>query len=103
VKKLLNRVPALAIPTENGGRTGLHQAAIAVHAEVAKLLVVRKGPEAVTMRRVAKAVGITPMALYRHVADRDDLLNSLADAGFQELDLAASKDLSVKPKLKAKW
>jgi AcrR family transcriptional regulator len=45
----------------------------------------REGPDAVTMRRVAKAVGITPMALYRHVADRDDLLNSLANAGFQDL------------------
>jgi len=37
------------------------------------------------MRRVARAVGITPMALYRHFADRDGLLNALADAGFAEL------------------
>ena len=51
----------------------------------ARKLLDREGPDAVTMRRVAKAVGITPMALYRHVADRDDLLNSLADAGFQDL------------------
>jgi AcrR family transcriptional regulator len=51
----------------------------------ARRLLDREGPDAVTMRRVAKAVGITPMALYRHVADRDDLLNSLADAGFQDL------------------
>ncbi|HEY1499863.1 MAG TPA: TetR/AcrR family transcriptional regulator [Acidobacteriaceae bacterium] len=45
----------------------------------------REGTEAVTMRRVAKAVGITPMALYRHFADRDGLLNALAEAGFVEL------------------
>ena len=45
----------------------------------------REGTEAVTMRRVAKAVRITPMALYRHYADRDGLLNALADAGFAEL------------------
>lgn len=45
----------------------------------------REGSEAVTMRRVAKAVGITPMALYRHYADRDGLLNALADGGFGEL------------------
>lgn len=37
------------------------------------------------MRRVAKAVGITPMAVYRHFADRDSLVNALADAGFEEL------------------
>jgi AcrR family transcriptional regulator len=30
-------------------------------------------------------VGITPMALYRHYADREGLLNALADAGFAEL------------------
>ena len=45
----------------------------------------REGATAVTMRRVAKAVGITPMALYRHFADRDGLLNALGDAGFEEL------------------
>jgi AcrR family transcriptional regulator len=48
-------------------------------------LVQREGADAVTMRRVAKSVGITPMALYRHFADRDGLLNALADAGFEEL------------------
>jgi len=50
------------------------------------------------MRRVAKVVGITPMALYRHVADRDDLLNSLADAGFQDLAArAANASLPANP------
>ena len=38
-----------------------------------------------TMRRVATAVGITPMALYRHYPNRDGLLNTLADTGFAEL------------------
>ena len=37
------------------------------------------------MRRVAKAVGITPMAIYRHYPDRDALLNAIADKGFEEL------------------
>jgi len=37
------------------------------------------------MRRVARAVGITPMALYRHFANREGLLNALADAGFAQL------------------
>jgi AcrR family transcriptional regulator len=51
----------------------------------ARKLLDREGAEAVTMRRVAKAVGITPMAVYRHFADRDGLLNALADAGFGAL------------------
>jgi AcrR family transcriptional regulator len=45
----------------------------------------REGLDGVTMRRVAKSVGITPMALYRHVADRDHLLDLLAEKGFQDL------------------
>ena len=45
----------------------------------------REGAPAITMRRVAKSVGITPMALYRHFEDRDGLLNTLADRGFEVL------------------
>jgi AcrR family transcriptional regulator len=45
----------------------------------------KEGTEAVTMRRVAKAVGITPMAIYRHYRDRTALLNALADEGFEQL------------------
>jgi AcrR family transcriptional regulator len=45
----------------------------------------KEGIEAVTMRRVAKAVRITPMAIYRHYRDRADLLNALADDGFEQL------------------
>jgi len=37
------------------------------------------------MRRVAVAVGITPMAIYRHYPNRAALLNTLADDGFEEL------------------
>ena len=37
------------------------------------------------MRRVAVAVGITPMAIYRHYPNRAALLNALADEGFEEL------------------
>jgi AcrR family transcriptional regulator len=49
------------------------------------LRVEREGAEAVSMRRVAEAVGITAMAIYRHFVDRDGLLNALADEGFAEL------------------
>jgi AcrR family transcriptional regulator len=54
-------------------------------AEKAQLLLEEEGAPAVTMRRVAQAVGITAMALYRHFPDRAGLLNALADAGFEEL------------------
>jgi AcrR family transcriptional regulator len=54
-------------------------------ATAARQLLDKEGEEAVTMRRVAAAVGITPMAVYRHYPDRLGLLNALADEGFQEL------------------
>jgi AcrR family transcriptional regulator len=51
----------------------------------ARRLLDKEGADAVTMRRVAAVVGITAMAVYRHYPDRAGLLNSLADAGFEEL------------------
>jgi AcrR family transcriptional regulator len=51
----------------------------------ARRLLDQEGAEGVTMRRVASAVGITPMALYRHYPNRDGLLNTVADFGFDEL------------------
>ncbi len=48
------------------------------------------------MRRVASAVGITPMALYRHYSNRDGLLNVLADTGFVELSTRLGKLRSAK-------
>ena len=51
----------------------------------ARRLLDREGPDAVTMRRVAQTIGLTPMALYRHVTNRDHLLNALAEAGFEDL------------------
>jgi AcrR family transcriptional regulator len=51
----------------------------------ARRLLDQEGAESVTMRRVATAVGMTPMALYRHYPNRDGLLNTLADTGFVEL------------------
>src|SRR5262245_52091627 len=42
-------------------------------------LLERGGQEAVTMRRVAQAVGVTAMAIYHHFPHRDALLRALAD------------------------
>lgn len=54
-------------------------------AQAARRLLDKEGVEAVTMRRVAEAVGITAMAIYRHYPDREALLKALADEGFEEL------------------
>jgi TetR/AcrR family tetracycline transcriptional repressor len=38
-----------------------------------------EGLEAVSMRRVAREVGVEAMSLYHHVADKDDLLQGVCD------------------------
>jgi AcrR family transcriptional regulator len=53
--------------------------------DCARLILEAEGPEAVTMRRVAKAVGITPMAIYHHFDNREQLLSSISDAEFAKL------------------
>src|SRR5690242_20844373 len=45
----------------------------------------RGGAEAVSMRRIADAVGITPMAIYRHFPNREALLKRLSDDSFQAI------------------
>ncbi len=37
------------------------------------------GLPSVTMRRLAEALGVTPMALYKHVRDREELLDGMVD------------------------
>ena len=56
----------------------------------ARHLLDKEGADAVTMRQVADAVGITAMAVYRHYADRAALLNTLANEGFDELAIQLS-------------
>ena len=45
------------------------------------------GLAAVTLRGLADRLGVTPMALYRHVAGKDDLLDGMADLLYAELDV----------------
>ena len=51
-------------------------------AETALKLLETGGEDGVSMRRVAAAVGITPMAIYHHFADRKALLNFVVDREF---------------------
>ena len=46
-----------------------------------------EGLDAVSMRRVAGDLGVSAMALYRHVADRNDLLLMMAGAATAEFSL----------------
>jgi AcrR family transcriptional regulator len=57
-------------------------------AEAARRILATEGSAAVTMRRVAGDADVTPMAIYRHYANREELLRTIADTTFDELDAA---------------
>ncbi|SFK96626.1 TetR/AcrR family transcriptional regulator C-terminal domain-containing protein [Geodermatophilus ruber] len=44
------------------------------------------GIGAVSMRRLAQHLGVVPMALYKHVADKDELLDGMVDLVLGEID-----------------
>jgi AcrR family transcriptional regulator len=54
-------------------------------AEAALKLLEKEGPTAVTMRRIARAVRITPMAIYHHFPNRAALLKIVTDREFEKL------------------
>ena len=45
------------------------------------------GLEALTMRQLAEMLDVAPMALYRHVANKDDLIDAMIDVVFGEIGL----------------
>jgi TetR/AcrR family transcriptional regulator, tetracycline repressor protein len=55
-----------------------------------------EGLEAVSVRRLATDLDVTPMALYRHVKDKQDLINAMYEAIVEGFDLKAG----VKPSMK---
>jgi AcrR family transcriptional regulator len=47
------------------------------------------GLEAFSMRALAQELGVVPMALYKHVANKDELLDGMVDIVFGEIELPA--------------
>jgi AcrR family transcriptional regulator len=66
-----------AAPRRRLSRERVLRAAIA-HADAG-------GLEALTMRTLAEMLEVAPMALYRHVANKDDLIDAMVDAVFNEI------------------
>jgi len=44
------------------------------------------GVEALSMRRLAQELGVVPMALYKHVGNKDELLDGMTDVVVAEID-----------------
>ncbi len=48
-------------------------------------LILERGPDGFTLRETARRVGVSHSAPYRHFSDKDALLTSVAETGFEEL------------------
>ena len=49
----------------------------------------RHGLEELSMRNLAEVLRVAPMALYRHIANKDDLIDAMIDVVFSEIELPA--------------
>jgi TetR/AcrR family transcriptional regulator, tetracycline repressor protein len=69
--------------------------------EEALALADSEGLEAVTIRRLAKELGVTPMALYWHFRSKDELLDGMAARIFEEIDLSVDASAAWHEQLRA--
>jgi AcrR family transcriptional regulator len=60
--------------------------------DAAEAIVSEEGIDALTMRRLADELGSSPMSLYRHVRDKDELLLLLIERRAAELELPPLPD-----------
>jgi AcrR family transcriptional regulator len=69
--------------------------------EGALALADEEGLEAVTIRRLAKRLGVTPMALYWHFRSKDELLDGVAASIFEEVNLSVDGSARWQEQLRA--
>ncbi len=68
----------------------------------AAVALLREAPdESLTMARVARAVGLTPMALYRHFKDRDELMDEVVGRILMERNAAIPREGPWQDQLRA--
>jgi AcrR family transcriptional regulator len=54
-------------------------------------LIAEKGPAGFTFADAARSAGVSPAAPYRHFRDRDELLSSIAQRGFEQFETVLTK------------
>jgi AcrR family transcriptional regulator len=73
----------------NTGRTRLSRPLVL---KAAVTLADEYGLEGFSMRRLAQELGVVPMALYKHVANKDELLDGMVDIVFGEIESPSIND-----------
>ena len=74
---------ATRAPRSTKRRAALNRERV-LHAAIA--LADQGGFESLTMRKLAKELGVEAMSLYNHVASKDDLLDGMVDLVFSEIE-----------------
>ena len=69
--------------------------------ETAIALADQHGVGAVTIRRVAANLGVTPMALYWHFTKKDDLLAGMVEWVFRQIDVPGDTGIGWEPRFRA--
>jgi AcrR family transcriptional regulator len=54
-------------------------------------VVSREGLDALSMRRLAQELDVWPMSMYRHFRDKEELLDAIAAAGADEVELPSGR------------
>lgn len=57
----------------------------------ARAVLEREGPQALSLRAVAREAGVSPAAPYHHFKDKGDLLGAVAEEGFADLALTMER------------
>jgi AcrR family transcriptional regulator len=63
--------------------------------QAAERILVRDGPQGLSLRAVAREAGVSPAAPYHHFKDKSDLLSAIAEAGFDALSEAIRSALAA--------
>jgi AcrR family transcriptional regulator len=77
-EQMATKIDAEAPPREPLSREKVLHAAVALADE--------GGVDAASMRKIALELGVVPMALYKHVANKDELLDGMIDVVVGEID-----------------
>jgi TetR/AcrR family transcriptional regulator, tetracycline repressor protein len=83
---------------DEGERTRLTRGAVV---DRALALADASGLEALTIRKLATELGVTPMALYWHFRGKDELLEGLAERMWSEIDISVDDALPWPDQLRA--
>src|SRR5919109_2239971 len=79
-------------------RDRLRAATVREISQTARRILVDEGPQAVTLRAIARAMGMTAPALYRYFDSRDELLRHVVGDMFNELTDELQKSIHAVPK-----